>query len=164
MNPAQPQPFGELDAPTDVNKLMALMKEYTATLRATCEHEVNRRYRFMIFNLTMFSICVFLVGGSAVVLRYVSTSTYTLIGGTGLIMLVSLAWLLYGREGFGHGRYSEDADELAATVGRLIEISYQYRQHASKRVADKFEFDLRLTEADAVMRTYKSLFKPRAKN
>ena len=58
-------------------------------------------------------------------------------------------------------RPTPDEQELASTLARLTERASQYSEHAAKRMADgkKFEFDLRVSEAEAVFQTFQSVFR-----
>jgi hypothetical protein len=59
-------------------------------------------------------------------------------------------------------RTSFDGKHLFGTVERLVRTASQYSEHASRRLSDKFMFDLRLAEAEAVLQMYKELYMPRS--
>ncbi len=161
MNPGQP--YSEMYPPwnpsadprTDLNRLLDLVKEYTAKVRELCDREAERKYegaRAVALALLVAALAGFALWVGKTDLVFAELSVLGL--GLGLVFATLGALsALY--------RQTDDARELIHTVERLIEIASQYREHAGKRIDDKFEFDLRLNEADAVMRTYDRIMKRR---
>ncbi|HXP83675.1 MAG TPA: hypothetical protein VN841_03090 [Bryobacteraceae bacterium] len=143
-------------APYD--KILSLLQEYTKTLREARERELDRRYRCTVLQV---GTLVFLAGGGLYLFqlskdRAVSVADLYILGGAALA-LTGLVWSAISR---GIKRYSYDAEEVAGALSDLIEMAYQLSEHASKRITNRFEFDLRLGEAKAVLRTHHDAFGP----
>jgi hypothetical protein len=51
-----------------------------------------------------------------------------------------------------------DVHQVATTVEKLIRTASQYGDHSINRIGDKFEFDIRLAEAEASLRLYQEVF------
>ncbi|MBM3502143.1 MAG: hypothetical protein FJX74_26115 [Armatimonadetes bacterium] len=90
-------------------------------------------------------------GGSAF---WVALSTIV-VGAVGYLVADMCLYLGFRRAPF-------DAQQIAATVERLIRLCSQYGEHAAERVGDRFEFELRLAEAEGALRTYRELFRHEA--
>jgi len=150
MNPALPQ----VEAPTDLGKVMVLIQEYTGTLRDVCQRELDRRNNRAVALIvtSAFAVIAFAI---TFALTRTNENGVTLFAISVIVLFVLLAAYLGSR----FRLYSQDADELASVVRRLVEVASQFSEHASKRIADKYEFNLRLREADAVLRQYDAIFK-----
>jgi len=57
-----------------------------------------------------------------------------------------------------------DAEQVAFTLFRLVQMASQYHEHAASEYSDKFELELRLTEAEGVLRMHRSIFGKSAKS
>jgi hypothetical protein len=140
--------------PADLDKILSLLREYTVKLRDVCQRELDRRYRFTVIQVgTLLSAAA----GGLVLFQLLKGGEPALkveIGSAALVMAALLATAIL----LGSRRYSYDAEEVAYTLARLIETALQFSEHASSRISDKFEFDLRVAEAEAVVRMYKKVF------
>ncbi|MFN7139670.1 MAG: hypothetical protein ACK4UN_10045 [Limisphaerales bacterium] len=145
----------EIDS-NELRKLSSLLEEYTEKLRAIChEYDRARERRVMLVSVTTFALAV---AGAALAYFFLKTGLRA-----DAIHYIAPAAILFAAAVFllpivFRVRRSYDADQLAATVKRLIKLSSQYNEHAQKRIADRFEFELRLAEAEGVLETYHRMF------
>ena len=155
-----PQPTVDKD---DLNKLLELLREYTGKLRLVCEERMTDRWRLMSVAAVMITVLITLAGVvMALALKGSSEmqttepfilSTISAIGGSVAVILAMMMFTTRRRF-----RTSFDARYLFGTVERLVRTSSQYSEHASQRLSDKFLFDLRLAEAEAVLQVYRELY------
>lgn len=149
----------------DIKRLLELLKEYTEKLRTLCErHMVARDRRIQV--ITLAAVVVMTIGavvsiwilrlpfdahdpGEKAIIGALLFTFGTLVAGTFVISGAGTTKTLY------------DAHQLAITVEKLIKTSSQYGEHSRKRIADTFEFDLRLAEAEAALQVYKETFRRR---
>ena len=147
MNPAQ----GFLDG----EKILSLLQEYIRTLQEACRREADRRYRFTLLRIasgTVLALVALFVG-------YVSNdhvwNSFPVIAAGGAAVGAAVALVAAFRAGKS---YTPDAAVIGDTVKRLVQTASQYNEHASHLLGHKFEFELRLAEADAVLGMYGKLF------
>lgn len=147
---------------TELSHLLRLLTEYTAKLREICEERATGRYR--LFQSTA-------VGGTAVATAlYMFAALFTrnskptdsdfllpaTIATVGAVVVVFI--VLTASSSSTQFRHSYDAKQVASTVELLIKTLSQHSEHASRRISRKFEYDLRLAEAEAALQMYKVLF------
>ncbi len=147
--------------PTDLEKLLGLLNEYTGKLREVCEEIRTARYRrfqSMIMAAiglsaagAMFAIW-FVVGGPPTKGAYIATMGVAVVIGATFVAFMTWTWMLRIRRQLPMG-----VEQVAATVERLIKLASQYQEHASQRIGERFEFELRLAEAEGALRVYRSL-------
>jgi hypothetical protein len=144
----------------DMVQLLDLIKEYTGKLRAVCEERVADKYRMWTMATMMVTVFVTLIGAVAALafkgseLRTESLLPITIAAiGTSMATMFGMTMVLSRQR----NRTSFDARYLFTTVERLVMTASQYSEHASRRLSDKFMFDLRLAEAEAVLHMYKDL-------
>lgn len=148
----------------DLDKILLLMKEYGEKLRSITDDYSTFRSRQLQTLAVMF---IAIITGATTVYAYIfdrKELTYQLndqlipimvatIGAVGAFFVLSTTLLARRRY-----RHSYDAHQIAATVERLIQMGSQYKEHASNRIGEKFEFELRLAEAEAALRLYQDVF------
>ncbi len=71
------------------------------------------------------------------------------------LSIVPLLWI----GPLARSRELYDVHQVASTVERLLRTASQYGEHATQALGDKFEFDIRLAEAEAALRVYRNVFK-----
>jgi hypothetical protein len=148
----------------DFEKLMLLLREYTEKLMSLSEEYAALRYRRI---QTLAVTVVTLVTALSVAIGYfriradvggipadaiVPILTAT-IGAVGAIMF---AWVGFATR--SRFKYSYDTHQVAATVESLVKTASQYSEHARRLISERFEFDLRLAEAEAALRVYYEVF------
>jgi hypothetical protein len=52
-----------------------------------------------------------------------------------------------------------EANNIANILIKLVQMCSQYQEHSKTRLGTDIEFSLRLAEAEAILETYKSVFK-----
>ncbi|NEO88733.1 MAG: hypothetical protein F6J87_31585 [Spirulina sp. SIO3F2] len=142
----------------DLDRLLQLLSEYTAKLRKLCEERAERRNRLMQSTALMTTAMVVLV---TFFYEFIGRDKATdsqvkiiMIAGMSVPMVFAFTRALPGTR----LTYGYDAKQVYVTVERLIKTASQYSEHSSRRLSDKFEFDLRLAEAEAAMHMYRELF------
>jgi hypothetical protein len=139
--------------PAEMDRVLALVAEYTQKLRDACDRYYLARYRRLMARLmtVIAGLCV----STIPILFTVPPFRPSLIGDDPLILVAAFSALAL----------------LVAVFLVYISVSYlPIRKHrydvrqlasilenASDRITDAFEFDLRLTEAEAALRVYRSL-------
>jgi hypothetical protein len=145
---------------TDMDKVMVLLKEYTGKLRRLCEDRIMTRNRdWGTFTTT--STLFIVVAGMAFILETLDLvpvgTAASVLGLIALVLAISVFRLRIRRPHFNF-----DAAQIASTVERLIGTASQYQEHSPQRLGDRFEFSLRLAEAEATLRMYYSVFEDRS--
>lgn len=145
----------------ELSQLLLLMREYTEKLKEVCDVYATAKYRrlqIMLASVTL-AVAMGIALWVAPVLLYIDVrQTYN----QALVAIIgSFAGLIFA--GFSlfaptSRRSVYDAHNLAAIVERLIKTASQYNEHAASRISNRFEFDLRLAEADAAVRVYQDVF------
>jgi len=141
----------------DADKILLLLKEYSSKLLVVCnEHAAKKRQASLVLATGMAIASVALVN-FMLVFGFTSRSydipmnlIYEILGVMALISFFAGLMVLL-RQRFSRSNLGFDAEGLALIVTRLIDIASQYREHASDSIGYKFEFDLRLTEAEAAL-------------
>ncbi|PZN77066.1 MAG: hypothetical protein DM484_15315 [Candidatus Methylumidiphilus alinenensis] len=148
----------------DLNKVMKLLNEYTDKLRAICEeHEVSRFRRLQMMSMSMIVLMSVVASSMLFALRdHGPFSSFTLP----LLVLVvgvtaSSFFFLTTTMTSRRFRYSFQAKQIALTVQKLISLASQYSEHSASKISDKFEFDLRVAEAEAALHMYEEVFNRR---
>lgn len=147
----------------DIEKLMSLLREYTEKLRAICDEYSDvrmRRYQSMVISI------VALATGALSFVSYAAKGSIFILNSEFAIPLLlgvigvtfSLFFTQFAADSRSRFRGAYDAHQVASTVQRLIQTASQYNEHSSQKISDKFEFELRLSEADAALRIYEDLF------
>src|ERR1039457_6483537 len=154
--------------PEDLTKLMVLLQEYTQKLRIFCEERVTMRYRRE--QISMIITVGFIVLVAALVPLFLSVLTEqkstdffrSIFPLAVAAIFVPFAWFMWSQTGFG-GRstrhLTSDVEQVAATVERLIKLASQYAEHSQLRIADRFEYELRLAEAEGALKTFHRVFR-----
>ncbi len=145
--------------------LHRLLQEYTTKLRDICDAKLQASFRALVTAstgmglVTVVAILLLLLGFT--MLRepgpFSPISMAVVSVFLGLLGVISY---LVGvvRPRFSRHRLSFDADQVAATVRKLVKLCSQYSEHSSRQIAEKFEFDLRIAEAEAALRLYYEVF------
>lgn len=148
----------EVTQVSDLDKMLGLLKEYTRLLRETCQRELERRTRIATLRVAAACIASLATLGAIGYLQYQNVpavgSTISALAMCGALALFSVVVSLFTNR----GTFSYDADQVAHTLQRLTEMTSQYSEHATRRISDKFELDLRLAEAEGVLKMYTKLF------
>jgi hypothetical protein len=144
----------------ELTKILELLKEYTGKLRSICEEKTSDSFRLaQIGSLAGCVVGLALAVGIALAFKRVEWPEFLLpvsIAATGVIMVFSWIYVMISPS----IRFSRsyDARQVAATIERLIRTASQYNEHANRRISDRFEFDLRLAEAEGALQRYQRLF------
>lgn len=173
----------KLTGQDDVDRLMELLKEYSEKLKQISYDSARDKQKRM--TRIVLALIVLFFSSFLIVILYIFLTpefiySYTLIptlnvpsGGeynNGPInpvifafflspVLVSVTWLILDVVFINsEGLAALEAREYASIVIRLVASSSQYSEHSTKRLSNKFEFDLRLGEADAAIQMYKTQF------
>ena len=146
----------------DSRKMLALIQEYADKLRALCDgyiEEKSKRQQFVLSAATVFFIIAvtFTFAISSFAKLQNSSSAF---GGAIAVISATTAcmFLIFLRSSAKRTMRSYDLHQVASTVERLLRTASQYSEHASQSLGDKFEFDIRLAEAEAALRMYKEVF------
>lgn len=143
---------------SDLDKLVSLLKEYTAMLSEDCERQLDRRVRFRLFRRAggiVLGIVVIVIGYYAHAQIPAPSLTQMLLFMMGFAIFFFSLFPSAVREKQKHAYH---AGQVALTLRRLVSMASQYGEHATKRFSDKFELDLRLAEAESILRTYQEVF------
>ena len=150
----------------DLDKVMQLLTEYTDKLRAICEEKEESRFRrlqmmsmSMIVLMTVMASVMFLVMGEigSLTSRSYTAPLMILVAGVTFAAFFFLTTTMSSRR----MRYSFQAKQIALTVEKLISLASQYSEHSTRKISDKFEFDLRVAEAEAALHMYEEVFNRR---
>jgi hypothetical protein len=151
----------------DIVKLMTLLQEYTQKLRAMCEAKMSAQFRraqsVMVLSV---SFCFFMIAALWLFgeknpfinpAGSVDSAFHLLmIAALGVCVIVVVAQFLLGPR--GHSTTS-DVEQVAATVERLVKLASQYAEHSQLRIGDRFEYELRLAEAEGALKTFHRIFR-----
>lgn len=139
----------------DFEKLTILLMEYTEKLRRVCEAKSRARFRQLQLSAIIMSTFAALISFAFIFNEKSKILEITSIIPVAVSVMVCfyVFFQTYSRSGV-----SFDAHHLAATVERLIRLASQYNEHASRRIGDRFELDLRIGEAEGALRLYQRLF------
>ncbi|MCG3148537.1 MAG: hypothetical protein PCFJNLEI_01981 [Verrucomicrobiae bacterium] len=146
----------------DLEKVVSLLREYTQKLRSLCEERATWRYRRMQVGMTAGMAMMGLL--AMVYIFKFSFSQASPVTEKLLPMLVPLIAMLLGTfvvayTSFGR-RFATgaEAEQVAATLERLVKLASQYGEHARFRIGDRFEYELRLAEAEGALKTFSRIF------
>ena len=147
----------------DLDKVMQLLTEYTDKLRAICEEKEESRFRrLQMMSMSMIVLMSVLMSVMFLIMREgfgSQSQSFTLpllilVGGVTFAAFFFLTTTMSSRR----LRYSFQAKQIALTVEKLISLASQYSEHSTRKIADKFEFDLRVAEAEAALHMYEEVF------
>ena len=143
--------------------MLSLIQEYAGKLRALCEGYVEERSRrqqiLLLTLLTMTAMVVtFAAGLSSFTRLKINPDVLSIVVGV-MVTFVGAVVLTLFRSSAVRSSRSYDTHQVASTVERLLRTASQYSEHASHTLGDKFEFDIRLAEAEAALRMYKDVFR-----
>ncbi len=147
----------------DLDKIMQLLTEYTNKLRGICEEKEESRFRrTQMLSMSMGVMMAVLMSIALLAMQDpfslgFGTSTMPIIIMTAGIVL-SVFFFLTTTMTSRRMQYSFQAKQIALTVEKLISLASQYSEHSTKNISDKFEFDLRVAEAEAALHMYKDIF------
>jgi hypothetical protein len=151
----------EIASPEDLTKVLRLLQEYTTKLREICDEQASFRFRRLQLSSWFSGI---LSGAAALVAWLLSSrgdfikSVPIAIAITGLLTAaIGAAYATFTASSYDRSRRIHDGYQLAKTVEQLVKVISQYREHASYRLGDILEFDLRLSEAEAALRTFRTV-------
>jgi len=145
----------------DADKMLALIQEYADKLRALCDaylEEKIKRQQFVLSAATaLFIMGVTFTFGISSLAKLQSSEVF---GGTiaAISATTAVMFLVFFRSSAKRTMRSYDLHQVASTVERLLRTASQYSEHASQSLGDKFEFDIRLAEAEAALRMYKDVY------
>jgi|WetSurMetagenome_2_1015567.scaffolds.fasta_scaffold64615_4 hypothetical protein len=147
-------------ASSDLAQLMQLLKEYTGKLRDICDSVRQNKFRRM---QTAMLMAIGLMGGGAACAAVLLKQDFPFemrslmaVGIGGVMAIATVWWFATLRLRFLSPR-SFDSEQVAATVERLVKLASQYQEHSVQRIGERFEFELRLAEAEGALRAYKRL-------
>lgn len=146
----------------DAEKMLALIQEYAGKLRALCDDymkEKSKRQQFVLTAATTFFVMAmtFTFGVSSFTKLGLNSDMFG-VSIAALSATTALMFLVFFRSSGSKLSRSYDMHQVATTVERLLRTASQYSEHASQSLGDKFEFDIRLAEAEAALRMYKDVF------
>ena len=148
----------------DLDKIMRLLEEYTRKLRSICNKKVDQEK--LSRTVSIVGLVVFLglwVSFMFAVRSLLQTSStfWTLYSYISAAIMVVITVLLAKDVFIPRSHLSQasfDDEQIVATVRRLIQLASQYKEHASSRIGEQFEFELRLAEAEASLEMYYRVF------
>lgn len=156
--------------PDDFSKVLQLLEEYTTKLSHICDQKLQADYRTLLIHGILGALCVFFItivgfmafgdskgfSGTAIMGAFLAFGVILTL----LIYMVGFHFLLGRPYRF---KFAFDADQIAATIERLIKLCSQYGEHSLKHISDRFEYELRLAEAEATLKLYYTVFRKNAK-
>jgi hypothetical protein len=147
---------------TDLEKLLILLREYTEKLREIGDERLSSEYRRVQSRASGIAMAVILIGFGSFLAWNFRKELSGQVYWTLLIAIIGAATAAVSVTTTGSLRRGErtkyDSEQVSATIERLIRLASQYNDHARNRISDQFEFELRLAEAEGVLRTYRKLF------
>lgn len=147
---------------SDTAKLMSLIQEYSDKLRALCVAYADtraKRQQIVLASATLLTVIAAVSAFSAklfVPSADINSSAFSIIAallGAG-VAIIPLLWVAPQ----ARARSLYDVHQVASTVERLLRTASQYSEHAAQTLGDKFEFDIRLAEAEAALHVYRNVF------
>jgi hypothetical protein len=152
---------------TDTAKILALVQEYAEKLRALCvaySDAKAKRQQIALMSATSFSIitaAILFIGKVYFPIKDLNDSLLPFFAviflcGTLIVPLIWIGPLARSRDLY-------DVHQVALTVERLIRTASQYGEHSTRALGDKFEFDIRLAEAEAALHVYRNVFRENGK-
>ncbi len=142
--------------PADLDRLMELLKEYTYKLREICEEIRSNRFRQML--------TIALMGGGTLLVPIcfiaIINSTKNmpsfepLFIAASFIVIMPVCLMIYVYLNKWKMSRSVDTEQVAATVKRIIKLASQYQEHSKQNIGERFEFELRLAEAEGALEVY----------
>lgn len=145
-------------SPADLEKLMLLLREYTQKLRAMCEDRATVQYR----TFQMSAVAVGVLGAVMVTVAafFEKDAKFEFLAKSfapiGIVM--ALFFVILNVKSGRRSYMATEAEQVAATVERLVKLASQYAEHSSLRIGDRFEFELRLAEAEGALHTFRRIF------
>jgi hypothetical protein len=137
--------------------MQELLKEYTNKLRLICESKSQDDFRgFLVNGITAAVIFIPLTYAVILFFREGTNSLIAFAASVSVICILMVVIASYSSH--KRRRYTFDADQIASSLRRLIKLSSQYNEHAPSRISQKFEFEIRLAEAEASLRYYYKIF------
>jgi len=146
----------------DTAKIMSLVQEYADKLRALClaySDARARRQQLFLMSATFLSVIITsslffakLIAPSAIL----DSSSFGFVVAMGAAIACAAPFLWLGP--LTRSRDLYDVHQMAMTVERLLRTASQYSEHSTHALGDKFEFDIRLAEAEAALHVYRNVF------
>lgn len=152
---------------TDTTKILALVQEYADKLRALCVAYADakaKRQQMALISVTLLTMmtAIFLSVGKL----YIPNADFSsrIFQGIMAVFGACIAMVpLYWIGPLARSKNLYDVHQVALTVERLLRTASQYSEHATQALGDKFEFDIRLAEAEAALHVYYNVFGHSAK-
>lgn len=152
----------------DLKKILSLLQEYTQKLKQICDKRMETRYKYIQLYLSIIIATILFTGAYFGSFLYyysdkqtidetLTSSIYVFFFVMTMLLIfivIHLTVIIRARQ-----KDSFNADHLAVIVKRMIKTASQYSEHASKKLSFKFEFDLRLAEAEAALMLYEKAFR-----
>lgn len=151
----------------DTAKILALVQEYADKLRALCVAYADakaKRQQVILLSATFIAIVMaisLLLVKFYIPVESINSSFLTLMAGALATSISLIPLFLVGP--LARSRDLYDVHHVALTVERLLRTASQYSEHSTQALGDKFEFDIRLAEAEASLHVYRSVFRDGAK-
>lgn len=161
MSPAKIAHEGEIPGGGlgDSDRAMELLSEYSQKLRLVCkDHLQQKSVRLLSIFVAMALVVLVMAVAYLIISGIFEIRTEAKPSILILCVLIAAMFPVFVVFYFRGGMYQYDADHLALIVERLISTASQYSEHAASSLSRKFEFDLRLAEADASLKMYRSVF------
>lgn len=165
----------------DFERLQKFLEEYTTKLQQACELKArdndrqNRRSTLAI--LGAFINFVLIIGISILLgdvpvssdYRTILFSMYSFLSLFVLFVLfmlrlwrnitsVKITDIIFGNS-LEERKKQISAQVLAKSLEKIIKLASQYSEHAMNHIGNKFEFDIRVAEAEATLQMYYDFFK-----
>jgi len=143
----------------ELSKVMGLLREYAEKLRLLCEDRIKFKHRQVLIIVlgtlsgVMTILTVTLIMNSTRGESDAKDAIPLMALLAGLVVIPPIFVLIRDRT----KPYA--VHQVAATVERMIRMASQYGEHAMQSVGDRFEFDIRLAEAEASLRLYEEVFR-----
>lgn len=149
------------EAVSDADRILALLGEYTDKLRRACERKLaQRRRRFQAVAIylilaAIFTVVLALILPAAQQVQVPDRSIWIASAVLGIFLIASIiSWTIT----LGSS-WDFEASHMARTVERLVRTASQYGEHASRNITNRFEFDLRLAEAETALLLFEKTYR-----
>ena len=146
---------------SEFSSIQNILIEYTERLRKICEKkydaEIMKRQLIFCF-LLLDALAIILIVGFYMFGRqfdfppYFQMSWYILL--TGIIGMIFVT--IVRRDKFTD---TYDASRISASLEKIVKIASQYNEHCNNKISYKFDFQMRVVDAEETLALYRRIFK-----
>lgn len=154
--------------PDDIEKMMSLLAEYSVKLRTMCDgynknlirkSEISALSLIATIMSVTIAVTVTAIGPNVDLIKEFDfnekIAVYVFVG-IGIVVSLSA---FAGTISNTRYRAQYDMHQVAVTLEKIVRMSSQYGEHAIRKIGDRFEFEIRLAEAEASLRVYEQVFR-----